>query len=90
MVVAAPDVARAGIAKCWEILKARRVGDDAFEKAKVMTDDDAAGIARELERMRSAMTEAGFPPRECSGCGRIMSVREWTEQRLCDDCAGRR
>lgn len=26
--------------------------------------------------------------RVCSGCGRIMSVREWEEQRLCDDCYG--
>jgi hypothetical protein len=25
--------------------------------------------------------------RECQGCGRIMSEREFTEQRVCDDCA---
>ena len=25
--------------------------------------------------------------RECSGCGRIMSEREFVEQRVCNDCA---
>lgn len=30
------------------------------------------------------------PPAErvCRNCGRVMSIREWAEQRLCNDCAG--
>jgi len=31
----------------------------------------------------------GDLPRICHGCGRVMSQREWDEQRACNDCAGR-
>jgi len=31
----------------------------------------------------------GDLPRICHGCGRVMSQREWDEQRACNDCAGK-
>lgn len=51
------------------------------------------------ERERTRKHNRGYcfdcrPPydedRRCPDCGRIMSVREYMEQRICNDCEARR
>lgn len=62
--------------------------------------DRGAGCGGEMtERERTRKHNRGYcfdcrPPydedRRCPDCGRIMSVREYMEQRICNDCEARR